>query len=187
MCFSEGLVDHAVAFGELGHRGQLLLVGVRIELEPEADRREPDGRVAIDAERPTKVEVRLGPAPCPDGTLDPQGGGYTALSVTPAQATSASSSMSPEHSSVPSPPLAGCSPACAIARPVWTEHDTPLPSTPLAESVSRAASGLPCSGPSAEPEEPAAPRAARRTCQVWAASSVSNSSRSSSRPNSPFR
>jgi len=31
----------------------------------------------------------------------------TALSVTPAHATSASSNMSPEHNDVPSPPLAG--------------------------------------------------------------------------------
>ncbi len=35
----------------------------------------------------------------------------TACSVTPAQATSASSSMSPEHSGEPSPPVAGCPPA----------------------------------------------------------------------------
>ena len=38
--------------------------------------------------------------------------------ATPEQATSASSSMSPEHSSEPSPPVAGCSPASASARPV---------------------------------------------------------------------
>ena len=44
----------------------------------------------------------------------------TAFSVTPAQATSASSSMSPEQSSSPEPPVAGCSPATASARPVST-------------------------------------------------------------------
>ena len=65
----------------------------------------------------------------------------TACSVTPAQATSASSSMSPEHSSAPSPPVAGCSPAVASARPVSTEHDTPSPSEPLAERVTSAAPG----------------------------------------------
>ena len=59
----------------------------------------------------------------------------TAPSVTPAQATSASSSMSPEHSSVPSPPVAGCRPALAIARPVSTEQLMPSPSVPSAFSV----------------------------------------------------
>ena len=49
----------------------------------------------------------------------------TARSVTPAQAASASSSMSPEHSSEPSPPVAGCRPAVAIARPVSTLQLTP--------------------------------------------------------------
>ena len=44
----------------------------------------------------------------------------TAFRVTPAQATSASSSMSPEQSSMPEPPVAGCRPATASARPVST-------------------------------------------------------------------
>ncbi len=65
----------------------------------------------------------------------------TAPSVTPAQATSASSSMSPEHSWVPSPPVAGCRPASAIARPVSTEQVTPSPSLPDALSVISAWSG----------------------------------------------
>ena len=39
----------------------------------------------------------------------------TARSVTPAHATSACSSMSPEQSSEPSPPVAGCKPATASA------------------------------------------------------------------------
>ena len=43
-------------------------------------------------------------------------------SVTPAQATSASSSMSPEHASEPVPPVAGCRPASTSARPVSTVH-----------------------------------------------------------------
>jgi hypothetical protein len=53
----------------------------------------------------------------------------------------ASSSMSPEHSSAPSPPVAGCSPAMAIARPVSTERATPSSSVPVALSVTSAASG----------------------------------------------
>ena len=66
----------------------------------------------------------------------------TALRVTPAQATSASSSMSPEHSSAPEPPVAGCSPAVASARPVSTLQAMLLSSSvPLALSVINAAPG----------------------------------------------
>ena len=67
----------------------------------------------------------------------------TERSVTPAQATSASSSMSPEQASEPSPPVAGCSPATARARPVATEQLTSsCPSSPLARRVITACSGF---------------------------------------------
>ncbi len=63
----------------------------------------------------------------------------TAFSVTPAQATKASSSMSPEQSSSPEPPVAGCKPAMAIALPVLTLQATDWSSIePLALSVTRA-------------------------------------------------
>src|SRR5215218_4663648 len=66
----------------------------------------------------------------------------TAFSVTPAQATSASSSMSPEHSSAPEPPVAGCSPATASARPVSTLQAMCWSSSvPWALSVMTAAKG----------------------------------------------
>ena len=66
----------------------------------------------------------------------------TDFSVTPAQATSASSSMSPEHSSSPEPPVAGCRPATASARPVSTLQAMPsLSIEPLAFSVITAAVG----------------------------------------------
>ena len=66
----------------------------------------------------------------------------TDFRVTPAQATSASSSMSPEHSSRPEPPVAGCRPAVAMARPVSTLQERPsLSSDPLALSVMKAAFG----------------------------------------------
>ena len=65
----------------------------------------------------------------------------TARRVTPAQAASASSNMSPEQSREPSPPEAGCRPASAMARPVSTEQETPSPSVPLALRVTRASSG----------------------------------------------
>jgi len=66
----------------------------------------------------------------------------TAFSVTPAQATSASSSMSPEQSDSPSPPVAGCSPASAMARPVSTlQVMVSSPSRPAARSVITALPG----------------------------------------------
>src|SRR4029078_2453417 len=65
----------------------------------------------------------------------------TAPSVTPAHATRASSSMSPEHALRPLPPVAGCNPAAVSALPVWTLHVRPSPSVPLAFSVMTAASG----------------------------------------------
>jgi hypothetical protein len=49
--------------------------------------------------------------------------------------------MSPEHSKVPSPPLAGYSPAAANADPVFTEQLMPAPSWPVALKVTTAASG----------------------------------------------
>ena len=65
----------------------------------------------------------------------------TAFSVTPAQATSASSSMSPEQAESPLPPVAGCRPASTSALPVSTRQVMPSPSDPLAFSVITAESG----------------------------------------------
>ena len=59
----------------------------------------------------------------------------TAFTVTPAQATSASSSMSPEQAESPLPPVAGWSPASTRALPVSTRQVIPSPSDPLAFSV----------------------------------------------------
>ena len=68
----------------------------------------------------------------------------TAFSVTPAQATSASSSMSPEQSSSPEPPVAGCRPATASARPVSTLQAMWVSSSvPFAFKVMKAALGSP--------------------------------------------
>ena len=65
----------------------------------------------------------------------------TAFKVTPAQATRASSSMSPEQTLCPLPPVAGCKPATTTALPVSILQLTPLPRRPCARSVKRAASG----------------------------------------------
>ena len=51
----------------------------------------------------------------------------TAFRVTPAQATSACSSMSPEQAEKPSPPVAGCRPASTSALPVSTLQVRPSP------------------------------------------------------------
>ena len=65
----------------------------------------------------------------------------TAFKVTPAQAANASNSMSPEHTNVPSPPVAGCKPASDNALPVSTFQLIPSPALALAFSVISAAPG----------------------------------------------
>jgi hypothetical protein len=72
----EGLVDDAIAFGELLERGELLLAGVSVEVEEEANVGEVDGCVAVDAEGAAEVEVALGAdAPGGDGDLKRGGDG----------------------------------------------------------------------------------------------------------------
>ena len=124
------LEDDAVALGQLEQGRQLLLVGVGVELEARGGSRgsRPGRRGRRRGCRGSRGRPRRGP--CPPATAIPSEVA-TARRVTPAQATSASSSMSPEQSSVPSPPEAGCSPASAIARPVSTEQETPSPSVAL--------------------------------------------------------
>src|SRR4051812_23153748 len=67
----------------------------------------------------------------------------TAPRVTPAQATNASSSMSPEHAAWPVPPVPGCRPATASALPVSTLQVTPSPTRAWARKVIEADSGTP--------------------------------------------
>ncbi len=66
----------------------------------------------------------------------------TALSVTPAQATSASRTMSPEQRCVPSPPVAGWRPARMTCPPMVTSQLT-VPGTrvAVAREVTRALAG----------------------------------------------
>ena len=67
----------------------------------------------------------------------------TALSVTPAQATRAWSSMSPEQACSPVPPPEGCKPASTSALPVSTEHAISDSSTaPAALSTMRGGVGV---------------------------------------------
>src|SRR5207248_4867250 len=56
----EGLVDDAVALGQREQRLELLRRRFGDELEPQTDRAEPDGRLAVDGHRAAKVEVSLG-------------------------------------------------------------------------------------------------------------------------------
>src|SRR5579875_3063739 len=65
----------------------------------------------------------------------------TAHSVTPAQATSASSSMSAEQAKLPSPPAAGCRPASPPPRARTRQAMRPGSSTPSARAGMRALSG----------------------------------------------
>ena len=59
----ERLKHDAVALGEADERGEILLAGVRVEVEAQADRAKAHGRVAVDAERAAEVEVALGVDP----------------------------------------------------------------------------------------------------------------------------
>ena len=140
------LQHDAVALRQLEERRELLVVGVGVELEAQADvgRSRPAPPCPRPACRGSRGRPRRG-----------RGRSLTSMprlvatapSVTPAQATSASSSMSPEHSSVPSPPVAGCRPASAIARPVSTRAGDPLAERAVGlQRDQRLAPGRPCSG-----------------------------------------
>jgi hypothetical protein len=65
----------------------------------------------------------------------------TELKVTPAQATNASRSKSPEQAKCPLPPEAGCNPASINALPVYTLHEMPSPILPWAFKITVADSG----------------------------------------------
>ena len=93
---AQGLVHDAVALGELEQLGDRGLVGVGVQREREPDRPEADRRVAVDAERAAEVDVALGAAPFHSRSSMPSAVA-TARIVTPAHATSACSSRSPEH------------------------------------------------------------------------------------------
>ena len=131
----ERLEHDAVALRELDQLRDTRGLGIGVEVEAHADRAEADGRLAATPSVPRKSRS---PSACTVPSTAISSAVATARSVTPAQAASASSSMSPEHSSVPSPPVAGCSPAAAIARPVSTLHVTPSPSVACAFRVTTA-------------------------------------------------
>src|SRR5450755_3308326 len=55
----EGLIDDAIAFGQLVQRRELLLVGVHVQLEGQPNRREAHRRGAVYSQRATEVEIAL--------------------------------------------------------------------------------------------------------------------------------
>jgi hypothetical protein len=79
----QSLEDDAVALGQLQQRRQLLLVGVRVQLEAEADRLEPDRRLAVDREGAAEIEVALGVDPSPSPSSPSAFSVTTALSGSP--------------------------------------------------------------------------------------------------------
>ena len=103
----ERLKHHAVSLGQLQELIQLLLRRVRIDLEAQPNGVEAHLRGLVHAERAAEIEVAL--REHVRALIGTPMAVATAFSVTPAQATSASSSMSPEQSSAPEPPVAGCS------------------------------------------------------------------------------
>src|SRR5437899_10961485 len=56
----DGLVDHAIAFGEFQQQVELVLRCVRSDLEAQADLLEADRGFLVDAERAAKIEVAFG-------------------------------------------------------------------------------------------------------------------------------
>src|SRR6185437_1144961 len=137
---AQRLEDNAITLGELHQRLQLVGAGIAVELEAQADLAEAHRGVLVDPERAAEIEIALGPHPAAaQRHLERR---RHRLERDPAQATSASSSMSPEQSAMPSPPVAGWSPASAIARPVSTlQVMLSAPSAPSALRVITAFSG----------------------------------------------
>lgn len=136
----QGLKDHAVSLRQFGEQLQTLRLGRRLQVELHPDVGEPHGaplrtpRVPLKSRSPSTLIVPLRTGISNDVA--------TADKVTPAQAASACSSMSPEQAISPVPPVAGCKPAATIACPVCTEQLTPSPRLACALKVTRASSGF---------------------------------------------
>jgi hypothetical protein len=56
----ERLIDHAVALGQPEQRRDLLVAGVGVEIEAQADGGKPDRRVLAHGQRPAEVQVAFG-------------------------------------------------------------------------------------------------------------------------------
>ena len=127
---AQRLVDDAVALGEPHQGGELLLGQVAVELEASAGCRgsRPARPWRRRACRGSRGRPRRG---CAASRTGSRSAVATAFSVTPAQATSASSSMSPEQALMPLPPVAGCSPASTSALPVCDRAGHALADPPL--------------------------------------------------------
>ena len=101
----ERLEDDAISLGQLDELLHLLGGRGGVEREGQADLREADGRVLGHAERAAKSSSPSASTVALTSSMPIAVA--TAASVTPAQPTSASRSMSPEHAAEPSPPEAG--------------------------------------------------------------------------------
>ena len=56
----DGLVDHAIALGELQQQIELVLRRVGLDVEAQADFGEADRGFLVDAERAAEIEIALG-------------------------------------------------------------------------------------------------------------------------------
>src|SRR5215472_7185290 len=56
---ADGLIDHAIAFGELEQLVELVLWRVGVEIKAQPDLRKADRRVLGDAERAAEIEIAL--------------------------------------------------------------------------------------------------------------------------------
>jgi hypothetical protein len=123
--------------GQLVIDRELLLAGLwGVEIAAQRDAREADGRLLVDPERAAEVKLAVrSDRPGVDWDLergrdgserDP-GAGHERLEQHVARAEQAAS-----------PPVAGCRPAVASARAVWTLQATSSSSVPIAVSVTSA-------------------------------------------------
>ena len=113
------LKSYAITLNEVQQLITLLLRHVDVNIETQANLLEADRHIACS----TPSVPRRSTSPSAQTDAERSGissNAAAAFTETPAQATSASSSMSPAQSSKPEPPALGCIPAIARPRPVST-------------------------------------------------------------------
>jgi hypothetical protein len=127
-----------LAGGELDQAFDLVGRRIGVEIEAQPNVAEADRRLPANPQRAAKIEVALGADPAA-AQFDVERPGDRA-GVTPAQATSASSNMSPEPALSLSPPVAGRRPASTSARPVSTlrvKSSSPSRPSPISAQAGR--------------------------------------------------
>jgi hypothetical protein len=129
-----------IAFGELEQLIEFVLCRIGMEIEAQADLAEADRRILGDAKRAAEIEIAFRRHPA--GLERNIERGRHRLERDPGACNQGFQQHIAEHNSSPEPPVAGCRPATARARPVSILHATLVSSSvPLAFSVTTAACG----------------------------------------------